>query len=145
MIADAWRSLFDDVPGAVVLAGPPREVALDRVDPAPPPDGVTIEQVGPLGLRHAVEPLRDAFGLDDRTARAIASTIARSDADLMSWVAYAGDEPIGCATVLVAEGVAGVFNVGVVGAHRGRGIEAALTARALETARERGLDRAVLH
>ena len=126
---------------------PGMALALDRLDDraAPPPDGFAVEQVGPLGLRHFVEPLAAAFGFDRETAVPLVQALARADSDLMNWVAYDGDAPVGCATILVHAGVAGLYNVGVRASHGRRGIGAALTVRALAAARERGLEHAVLH
>jgi ribosomal protein S18 acetylase RimI-like enzyme len=126
---------------------PGMALALDGLDPgaAPPPDGVSVEQVGPLGLRHFVEPFADAFGFDRAIAVPLVQALARSDADLMHWVAYEAGRPVGCASVLVHGGVAGLYNVGVPASSGRRGIGAALTVRALATARARGLEHAILH
>ena len=127
---------------------PAMALALERLDAAaapPPPDGVTIDQVGPLGLRHFVEPLMGAFGFDRVTAVPLVQALARSDADVMNWVAYAGGDPVGCASLLVHAGVAGLYNVGVPAAHGRRGIGAALTVRAVAAAVDRGIGHAILH
>lgn len=59
--------------------------------------------------------------------------------------AYAGDVPIGCATVAVLGTVAGVFGVAVRDGWRRRGLGAALTVRCLELARAAGCDLAYLN
>ena len=126
---------------------PGMALALDRLDDAaaPLPDGVVVEQVGPLGLRHFVEPFASAFGFDQQTARPLIAALARADADLMNWVAYEGDAAVGCASVLVHAGVAGLYNVGVTPERGRRGVGAAMTVRALAVARERGIEHAILH
>lgn len=127
---------------------PGMALALDRLDrdAAPPPDGITIEQVGYQGLlRDFVKPIAAAFGFDDFTAVHLTAALFNADADIMSWVAYDGDQPVGCASILVHAGVAGLYNVGVTPSHGRRGIGAAVTVRALTTAAERGIEHAILH
>lgn len=53
--------------------------------------------------------------------------------------------PVGCATVFLGAGVAGLYHVGTVQKARGKGIGKAVTLAALEHARDLGLRTAILH
>ena len=59
--------------------------------------------------------------------------------------AYDGSTPVSTATVVVADGVAGVFGVGTVASHRRQGLGAAVTLAALHEAARRGCDLAYLN
>lgn len=54
-------------------------------------------------------------------------------------VAFEGDEPVGHALVNLFGSHAGLFNVGVSGKHRHRGVGTSLTLAAMQAARDRGI------
>ena len=63
---------------------------------------------------------------------------------LRHYVARVGGEPVASASVLLAEGVAGLYSVATPPAWRGRGLGTAITRYALADARDAGYDTATL-
>ncbi len=61
------------------------------------------------------------------------------------FVASLDGVPVGCATVFLGGGVAGLYHVGTVQKARGKGIGKAVTLAALEHARDLGVRNAILH
>jgi predicted GNAT family acetyltransferase len=61
------------------------------------------------------------------------------------FVASLGDAPVGCATVFLGAGVAGLYHVATAEWLRGHGIGKAVTVAALEHARDLGYRAAILH
>lgn len=61
------------------------------------------------------------------------------------FVASLEDVPVGCATVFLGAGVAGLYHVATVRKARGKGIGKAVTLAALEHARDLGYRTAILH
>jgi GNAT superfamily N-acetyltransferase len=65
--------------------------------------------------------------------------------DFVPWIAYADGEPVATAATVVAADAIGVYNVGTLPAHRGRGIGEAIVRYAIDRAREQsGIVRTVL-
>lgn len=60
------------------------------------------------------------------------------------YLAYLDDAPVATATLLCADGVAGIYNVATLPEARGRGIGSAITAAALRVGRELGCHTAIL-
>jgi GNAT superfamily N-acetyltransferase len=60
------------------------------------------------------------------------------------FLAWFGDRPIGSSTLLIAAGVAGIYDVGVLAEHRRQGIGAEITAAACRFASQLGFHVAVL-
>jgi predicted acetyltransferase len=60
------------------------------------------------------------------------------------FLARLDDVPVGTAALLVAEGVAGIYNVATLAEARGRGIGSLLTAHTLQIARSAGISVAIL-
>jgi GNAT superfamily N-acetyltransferase len=84
----------------------------------------------------------EAFGDELDLALAFVTPTLRPDAapPQATLTTYDGDDPVGCATVAVMDGTAGVFGVAVRERWRRRGLGAALTVAALREARDRGCD-----
>ena len=61
------------------------------------------------------------------------------------FVASLDGVPVGCATVFLGAGVAGLYHVGTVQKARGKGIGKAVTLAALEHARDLGIRTSILH
>jgi ribosomal protein S18 acetylase RimI-like enzyme len=61
------------------------------------------------------------------------------------WLAFSDGEPVATAATVVAADAIGVYNVGTLPAHRGRGIGEAIVRYAIDRAREHtGITRTVL-
>ena len=60
-------------------------------------------------------------------------------------LAWDGDVPVGCGTVFLHDGTAGIYNVAVPEQHRGRGIGYAVTAALMNVGVAAGCTNAVLH
>jgi GNAT superfamily N-acetyltransferase len=67
-----------------------------------------------------------------------------SDPTIRHYLAYVGGEVAGCATLLLHDGIAGVWNVGTLRPFRRQGLASALLARALEDAANDGCPDSVL-
>ena len=66
-------------------------------------------------------------------------------AAFVNLLAWDGDEAVGCGTVFLHEGTAGIYNVAVPERHRGRGIGHAVTAALMNVGVAAGCTNAVLH
>ena len=133
---------------------PGMALELDRLPPAsetPVPARLRIEPViDAAGLAALAEPFGSAFGF---SADGLASVIAAFadfaasgvQDELHHWVGFEGDRPVASASVLVRDGVAGLYNVGTLAGARGRGYGAALTLAALRGAIDVGAWAAILH
>jgi GNAT superfamily N-acetyltransferase len=74
----------------------------------------------------------------------ITQNIFNSPASLILYIAYRGSEAVGCAALFLTDGVAGLYYVGTLPSHRGKGIGSALTMHCLNNARNLRCKRAVL-
>jgi ribosomal protein S18 acetylase RimI-like enzyme len=85
---------------------------------------------------------RETWGLNDESDQAWRDAHLRLGFDagkpLRNFVAFVDAKPVGGAAVFFAEGVAGIYNVAVVPAARGRGIGREVTLAALRAARALG-------
>jgi predicted GNAT family acetyltransferase len=75
----------------------------------------------------------------------VAWMVERQPPSAWHFVASLNGVPVGCATVFLGAGVAGLYHVATVPWERGRGIGKAVTVAALEHAREQGYRAAILH
>ena len=73
-----------------------------------------------------------------------APLLQRTDSPLRLYVGYVEDEPVATAELDVSDGAVGLYNIATVGAHRRKGIGAAMTLRPLLDARAEGHTLAVL-
>jgi GNAT superfamily N-acetyltransferase len=65
--------------------------------------------------------------------------------DFVAWLAFCNGEPVATAATVLAADVIGVYNVGTLPGHRGRGIGEAVVRFAIDQARmQSGIDRTVL-
>lgn len=150
----------------VVDAEPLPGMALDDlgrlggVPPAPPASpagGNGASAHGPSLAVRRVASARDleAFGIPFRVgfgipARALESLLAAFaayglDGDVRHYVGFAGDAPVSSATVILRDGVAGLYDVATVPEARGRGHATAITVHALREAAGDGARGAILH
>jgi GNAT superfamily N-acetyltransferase len=142
------------VPAELELTPPGLSHALDqkvmllRLAPGPAsalPAGLTVTEIGSATdvARVQSEAFGDAY---DVTLAFVAPTLEPSAAPpQQTLTAYDGDEPIGCATVVLMDGVAGIYGVAVRERWRRCGIGAALTTMCLQRATTAGCDLAYLN
>jgi ribosomal protein S18 acetylase RimI-like enzyme len=65
--------------------------------------------------------------------------------EFVAWLAYSQGEPVATAATVLAADVIGVYNVGTLPGHRGRGIAEAMVRQAIDRAKvQSGIDRTVL-
>ncbi|HEY3839227.1 MAG TPA: GNAT family N-acetyltransferase [Bryobacteraceae bacterium] len=65
--------------------------------------------------------------------------------DFVAWLAYVNGEPVATAATVIAAGAIGVYNVGTLPGHRGRGIGEAIVRYAIDQAKQKaGTNRTVL-
>ena len=133
----------EDVPG---MAADLRDVP----DGLPPASGLVIEQVAdPETLREwcaamcAGYEMPAAFG--ETYYDCVVSLGLDSQAPLRHYLGRLEGEPVATASLFLAAGVAGIYDVATIPAARRRGIAAAMTVQALRGAREDGYCIAVLH
>ena len=125
--------------------------ALPPESETPVPGGLRIEPViDAAGLAAFAEPLGSAFAFPPDGLASIIAAFADFAAsgvedELHHWVGYAGRRPVAAASVLIRDGVAGLYNVSTVRAARGRGYGAALSVAALRGAAGSGAATAILH
>lgn len=125
--------------------------ALPPAPETPVPDALTIEPVIDAGgLAAFAEPFGSAFGLPpDGLASVIAAfadfAASGAEDELHHWVGFADRRPVAAASVLIRDGVAGLYNVSTIAAARGRGFGAALSVAALRGAAATGATTAILH
>ncbi len=145
------------LPGRLVAAGferwgdpwPGMAVALDRLAPAPPVDGLELQRVDDASALEDYLAVFDATlspgeAFTDAFRRAATVVGFDLDAPMAHVVAREKGEALSCASLIVAAGVAGLYNVGTLEPARGRGIGAWVCTEALAEGRRRGLPIAVL-
>lgn len=91
---------------------------------------------------HDVRQLLEAdipYVISDQVAANQALTNDPAGSQVIWLVAFENDQPVGHALINLMGDHAGLFNVGVSGAHRHRGIGTSLTLAAMQAARDRGI------
>lgn len=141
-LTEAGLTFLDDVPGmALPLAALPA-----RTEPA----GLTTRIVHDAATLHDfITVLGEVFGMDAScragAARLFGAMGQGGDRPWRHYVAYDNGAPVGTASCLRDGDAAGVYNVGVLPSHRGRGLGAWLTVQPLQEARTAGCTLGVLH
>lgn len=125
--------------------------ALPPASETPVPSALRIEPViDAAGLAAFAEPLGSAFGFPPGGLASVIAAFADFaasgvDDELHHWVGFEGKRPVAGASVLIRDGVAGLYNVSTVAQSRGRGFGAALSVAALRGAADAGAATAILH
>ncbi len=128
----------------VQLPGMAAERLLPPVRPLPAPN---CQRVSDERTRAAfTHIMASTFGIPFRMCHEIyESEKTWSGGDFTGYVAYADEEPVATAATLIAAGVAGVYALATLAAHRRKGYGEAVMRYALETARrEAGIEATVL-
>lgn len=112
------------------------------------PDGLDVVVAGAEQTLEYLDVIFAAFGFPpvvqaDMTAALVAMSTAPAT-PLQNFVGRMDGRAVACASLLLADGVAGIWNVGVTEAARGRGLGTALTAAAMAAGAAAGAHTAVL-
>ncbi len=105
---------------------------------------VTILRAGPEHQQTLLDVLYATFFLGPELGRCAVRPDHFSDPAVRHYLAYVDDEVAGCATILLKDSVAGVWNVGTMRDYRRRGVASALLMRALAEAAADGCPDSVL-
>jgi GNAT superfamily N-acetyltransferase len=120
-------------------------------DAAAPPSGLRVEPViDAAGLAALAEPFGSAFSFPPDGLASVIAAFADFAAsgtrdELHHWVGFEGRRPVASASVLVRDGVAGLYNVATMPGSRGRGYGTALSVAALRGGAAAGAHTAILH
>jgi ribosomal protein S18 acetylase RimI-like enzyme len=107
------------------------------------PSALVVERVGdPEVLRECVEVMRVGFGLPELTSEvffeAFTAVGLDEESPLRSYVGRLDGDAVAASSLLVAAGVAGIYNVATLPKARRQGLGAVVTLEALRDARELG-------
>jgi GNAT superfamily N-acetyltransferase len=107
---------------------------------SPLPERFSIEQVRDLAMLEVWKQVSAAgFGVDIQIhADAYARHGFGPEAISLHYTGYLDDEPVTSGTLLLAGGIAGIWDVSTPPAHRGKGFGGAITLAMLRAAHERG-------
>jgi ribosomal protein S18 acetylase RimI-like enzyme len=91
-------------------------------------------------------PFSAAYGIGGAALSSIMAAFgAYGRPDVVHFVGYEDAAPVACASIIVRDGVCGLYDVGTVAAARGRGFGTAMTVHALRAGARMGASLAVLH
>ena len=141
-MADAWAKHLQPA-GFEISQGPPgMSVNLAELpDSAATPDSFRIELVKDLSmLKTWMTVFVPGFGLPDHFIDAYYRVMSSfgTEMPVRSYLGYLKDEPVATSTLVLTEGIAGIYNVATLEKARGQGLGAAITLQPLLEARERG-------
>ncbi|HEX5688592.1 MAG TPA: GNAT family N-acetyltransferase [Roseiflexaceae bacterium] len=86
------------------------------------------------------------FGIPDLAGKAYYEFMTYMDADTaIAYIGWLNDQPVATSLLMLAAGVAGIYNVATISEARRQGIGALMTSTPLRDARERGYNIGVLH
>jgi ribosomal protein S18 acetylase RimI-like enzyme len=115
--------------------------------PVAPPD-LEVVAVGEAEYGEYVDVLVESFGfaadLRDTFAPVLGAMAFAPGTPMRNFLGRLGGRPVACSTLLLADGVAGLWNVGTTAPARGRGAGTALTAAAMAAGARAGARTAVL-
>jgi GNAT superfamily N-acetyltransferase len=145
--AEGLKRSEDDLPGMALELGAVSGGALEK---AVDHSGVSPRRVGnDQDARDWIRGFLKVFPLPEPVGRAMGDLANRAKgfgggASLANYVGTLDGEPVGVASVFISGHVAGIYNVGTVEEHRGKGIGTAMTLAGALQARSRGCQVAVL-
>lgn len=102
------------------------------------PENVTIGHVDANNIDHWIDMFCEAFQTEnwrDEIERIVTNALSK----IQFFLAYYDAKPAGCVALFAKNGLLGLYSLGTISNYRGRGIGAALIARAAEIAREKKL------
>jgi ribosomal protein S18 acetylase RimI-like enzyme len=102
------------------------------------PDWLRIEPVDETNVDHYVAVAARAFGAPRDLIAQLSTPRVLSAPGLETYVGYVDDTPVATAVVVMAQGVAGIFNIATEESYRRRGIGEAMTAHVIRIGREAG-------
>jgi hypothetical protein len=137
----AARGLETDRPAAMAID-------LTRLPVSNLPPGVTIQEVDhdPLMIGVATSISMRTNGFPDEAVAPMLVAVGRMPrrASLRTFLLFADDEPVAASSLLLGADVAGLYNVGTLEAHRGRGYGRAVSIAAMAAGRDAGMRVGVL-
>lgn len=123
----------------------PPLMVLDPIRPSPPPPaGVEVVVVDESAVPDYCAVLAEGFGMPIEIAQAAFTVRALELDGFTGLLARIDGEPVATSGSFVAAGLAGVYNVATVPAHRGKGLGAAVTWAAVAVGAADGCTRSVL-
>lgn len=131
--------------GVVVDLEPLPGMALDLTAPLPAVEGPL--RIAEGALDDFAVAFGPSFGIEGAPLDSVLAAFAAYGcaSDVRHFVGYEGDAPVACASIIVRDGVCGLYDVGTSLAARGQGYGRALTVHALRAGRALGASLAVLH
>jgi ribosomal protein S18 acetylase RimI-like enzyme len=111
---------------------------LSVADRHPMPEWLRIAPVDDTNVDHYVAVAARAFGAPRDLMTELSTPRVLSAPGLETYVGYMDDTPVATAVLVMAQGVAGIFNIATEEAYRRRGIGEAMTAHVIKVARESG-------
>lgn len=113
------------------------------------PDGVTVEVAGDDDLTAAILTMLDGFGMPRDLGEAfrdvLTSFTATDEQRLVNVLARVDGKPAGAGSLLISQGVAGLYNIAVPSHARGRGVGRAITLELMRIGAGHGCGDSILH
>lgn len=113
-----------------------------------PTTGISIEAQTAENTDDLFRVMVAGFGMASELTEAMGACLSSIDGPRTAFrnlLARLDGEPIGAGSVMVCDGIAGLYNIAVLPRARGRGIGRALTVALLRTAAELGASESILH
>jgi len=119
---------------------------LDTPEPSGP---VTLSRPGRDDIEEMTDVFMESFGLTPETrpyAVDLNTSLPEGPGQSLAYVvAHVDGEPAGCGPGMMVDGVAGLYDIGVLDSARRRGVGSAVTRELLRIGRENGCHTAILY
>lgn len=102
------------------------------------PDSIIVRHVDANNIDHWIDVFCESFQ-SENWRNEIARIVTNALSKIQFFLAYYDAKPAGCVALFAKNGLLGLYSLGTISNYRGRGIGAALIARAAEIAREKKL------